>query len=293
MMSGHFGAMRDADDGRFGQTFVQQRVELGLAGCVEVRGRFVQEQPFRSVRAMPARRRRAAVRHRRAAGSIAPFRRGVPRDATSPTSARTARSCGIREGLRRGRIGDRFPQRADREVRPLRKEQRRRTRAVCGCGRARRARCRRARERACSCRNRRVRATRTRSPGSRVADAPASSTCPLGSARSRPSMCSEPLPGAVDRDARIGARLGLGCADRIVEAREPVDGRLPAGELRVDVDEPGQRILHVAERHAVCVRSPSWSLAGEVARRGDDVRKDDRGLAVAVGEGVERASDAS
>ena len=66
-------------------------------------------------------------------------------------------------------------------------------------------------------------------------------------------------------------RLGLG--HRLAEGGQPVDVGLPVGEAGEGVDEPGQRALHLAEGVGRLGQHAERDLAGEVARRGDDIGK--------------------
>ncbi len=98
---------------------------------------------------------------------------------------------------------------------------------------------------------------------------------------------------AADRDAAAAAVdrdrlwLAMGCGDLVnlaAEAAQPFDDRLVFGDFGVARHDEGQGVLHLPEGRGNLHQPAELDLLGEIARRRDQKRKDDRQLLIAAGE---------
>ena len=85
-------------------------------------------------------------------------------------------------------------------------------------------------------------------------------------------------------DARSSGIEALRPIDGGVEAGEPVQHRLPVGDLRIGLDEEGERALHLTEGGGDLHQAAEHHGAGEIERAHDDERENDGDLRVAGGQ---------
>ena len=270
-----------ATDGRWatlitvapGRRSAQQLVHAPLGRLVERRGRLVEEQP---VRAVEQRAREgealllAARQHQRPVGGLVEPRREVPQPAGLQHLA-----AGL-VGVVVGRLG--IAQRLLAACRSADRASAAGTARAASCGvadaaAAERPQARRARGTAWSCRCPRGRAA---THGLALADGddrrPPAAACRSAAARRRPAGPARASAAGSPR-RRVSRRAALGLDHGLAEGGEPVDDGLPGGELRIGVDEPRQRALHLGEGVGRLRQDAELDLAGEILRRGDDDRE--------------------
>ena len=102
--------------------------------------------------------------------------------------------------------------------------------------------------------------------------------------RVRDSATSSPAP-AVATAIRCGARASAAIdAHALLEGRKPLRHRLPFGDVGIGIDDEGQRVLHGDEGVGDLHQPAELDLLGEIARRRDEIGKDDGDLGIARGE---------